>query len=83
MMLRNAIKEKREVAQKIAVNFEKWINGEEPIPGYLKQARVIMLSKTDSQYPEVGDVRVIAILPALTKLYEIFLQRELQKNIDE
>jgi len=42
-----------------------------------------MLSKTASQYPEVGDVRVIAILPALTKLYEVFLQRELQKNIDQ
>ena len=41
-----------------------------------------MLSKTESQYPPVGDIRVIAILPALTKLYERFLQRELQHNID-
>ena len=31
----------------------------------MKEARTAFLSKTDSQYPPVGDVRVIAILPAI------------------
>ena len=70
------------MAEKLAEAFSNWINGKEPIPAYLKVARTVMLSKTDSQYPPEGDVRVIAILPALTKLYEVFLQRELVNNIE-
>ena len=76
-MIREAILKSDEVAEKIANAFEKWINGIEEIPTYLKTARTTMLSKTDSQYPPVGDIRVIAILPALTKLYEVFVLREL------
>ena len=72
-VLRQAIKGSPEVAAKLASSFQKWINGEETIPAYLKVARTVMLSKSDSQYPPEGDVRVIAILPALTKLYEVFL----------
>ena len=47
-VLRQAIKNSPEVAEKLADSFQKWINGEEPIPAYLKVARTVMLSKTDS-----------------------------------
>ena len=81
-VLRQSIKGSPEVAEKLAFHFSKWINNENKMPSYLKVARTIFLSKTNLVYPEYGDVRVIAILPALTKLYEVFLQRELLKNIE-
>ena len=42
-VLRQAIKGSPEVAEKLADSFQKWINGEEPIPTYLKVARTVML----------------------------------------
>ena len=40
-----------------------------------------MLSKDDTQHPPVGDVRVISILPSLTKLYEVILHREIMHQV--
>ena len=77
--LREALMEDVQLRYKIASYFESWINGTTKLPDYMKLARTVMLSKTDSQYPPVGEVRVIAILPALTKLYELFLLRELRQ----
>ena len=45
--------------------FEDWINGS-PMPQYLKQSKVIPLSKEDgTEYPKVGNIRTIAVAPAL------------------
>ena len=51
----------------------------------MRTARVIPLSKdADSPlYPEEGKVRTIAILPAITKLYEICLQNYMEEHIAE
>ena len=80
--LREAIQHSPAVAKKIANIFESWINGEAPIPNYVKTARTVFLSKTNSQYPPTGQVRTIAILPAFSKLYEVFLLKEIRSNID-
>jgi hypothetical protein len=44
---------------------------------------VIPLSKQETEYPEIGKIRPIAISPAITKLYETILLRRLQTNISQ
>ena len=41
-----------------------------------------MLSKSGDIYPKEGDVRVIAILPAITKLYEQVLLNRLRQEME-
>ena len=73
-----------ELALKISKQFTRWINGEENIPKYLLKARTVLLSKEDgNRYPEFGKCRVIAILPILTKLYEITILKKLKEEINE
>ena len=54
------------------------------IPPYLREARSIILSKSEDHFPAIGDVRIIAILPAITKLFEqcllILIKIDLLKN---
>ena len=71
-----------ELRYKVADQFTRWINGEESLPTYMKEARTVMLSKSNTKFPPVGDVRVIAILPAISKLYEVFLLRELREQTE-
>ena len=51
----------------------------------MKVARVIAISKdpNNSQYPAYGQVRIITILPAITKLYDTVLHEEIQKEIQK
>ena len=81
-VLRNAVISSPELAAKLAAVFERWINGEDTIPQYLKVARTVLLSKTDSQFPPPEQSRVIAIACALSKFYEVFVLRELKRNIE-
>ena len=50
----------------------------------MKTAKTIFLSKDEngSQFPKVGDVRIIAVLPAITKLYELVLHEKLLADIN-
>ena len=58
------------VKHKLLAVFEGWYNGAE-IPRWVKQGRVCVLSKEETQYPRQGRIRTITILPAITKLYEL------------
>ena len=80
--LREALLGSVELRFRLAERFEAWLNSEEPLPAYMKEARTVMLSKDGTAYPPEGEVRVIAILPALTKLYEVFLHRELWRQVE-
>ena len=64
-------------AEKMRSQFEDWLNGKN-LPAYLTTARTVFLSKDGTQYPKEGDVRIIAILPALMKLYELVLLQKLE-----
>ena len=68
----------------MASQMERWINGDQTIPPYMTQAKTVFLSKdkNNSAYPEVGDVRVISILPAVTKLYEQVLLKKINAQLD-
>jgi hypothetical protein len=56
------------VKEKILETFNKWFRRGK-IPKYLKKARAVFMSKTDTNTPPVGKVRLIAVQPALSKLY--------------
>ena len=60
------------IAEKCRKQIESWINNHNT-PSYLKHSRLIPLSKSNSQYPNVGDVRTIAVLPAFSKIHEKLL----------
>lgn len=55
------------------------------MPDYVKRARYIPLSKDvcKGPFPELGNVRLIAILPAISKLYETCILLKLTKEIEE
>lgn len=59
---------------KLTYSFNKWF-ATHRVPQYLKTARVVTLSKGINNYPDFGDIRLIAVLPTLYKVYEqIILQ---------
>ena len=67
--------------EKTRMQFEKWINGAEELPQYLKTAKTMFLSKEDSEFPEVGNVRIISMLCATIKLWEQILHTKLKEDI--
>jgi len=47
----------------------------------MKVAKIFVLSKDDSPYPKVGDIRTIAILPSITKVYELAILARINNHI--
>ena len=74
---------KPSIKEKIRSKFESWLNQEIDLPQYMKTAKTIFLSKDEhgSQFPKEGEVRIIAVLPAITKLYELVLHDKLLKDL--
>lgn len=52
------------------------------MPKYLKKARVVALSKDDTKFPTVGNIRPIAVLPSLMKLFEQVVLTRLQDELN-
>ena len=81
--LKFLLKTSPRVKFKIQVLILKWLNGGD-IPYYFTHAKTFLLSKEQNQFPKVGNVRIIAVLPAILKLYEqillLNLRRELQRT---
>ena len=82
--LKFLLKTSPNVRHKLQVLITKWLNGGE-IPNYFTHAKTFLLSKEQNQFPKVGNVRIIAVLPAVLKLYEqvllINLRRELERTV--
>ena len=57
------------ILTKLHKEFNHWFNTGK-IPHYAKAARVVPLSKDDSEYPEYSKIRPTCVLPAIYKLYE-------------
>jgi hypothetical protein len=53
------------------------------LPAYMTTARVIPLSKNDTAFPPTGEVRTIAITPAVTKVFEKIMNTRLAQQIEE
>ena len=57
-----------------------WVNGL-PIPAYFTIAKTFLLSKEETPYPKEGNVRIIAVLPSILKLYEQILLKNLRTEL--
>ena len=66
------------------IKFNEWTTTLR-IPNYLKKAKIIPLSKDplNSPFPEVGQVRTIAVTPAITKLFELCQLQKIREVIEE
>ena len=60
---------RKEVVAKCTTAFNEWLN-QGRVPTYCKEARVVPLSKEDSEFPSIGGIRTINILPGIFKIYE-------------
>ena len=74
--------ERDQVVNKLANTFSQWAAGE-PIPPYLKQARIFVLSKENTAYPSFPNIRTIAITSPLLKCFEKIYLKELNKDLIE
>ena len=82
--MKAAMMKSEPLREKIRKMFNKWLNGDSRMPAYLMKARTVLLSKEEgNQFPAFGKCRVIAILPILTKLFELTILKKLRAEIDE
>ena len=66
---------KRLLSAKLSLVFTDWINYGHP-PDYTKVSKIFSLSKEDTPFPGVGNIRTISVTPTITKLYEkVLLER--------
>ena len=72
------------VKSKVLAKFNEWVLTLR-IPSYLKLAKIIPLSKDPdgSPYPSLGQVRTIAVTPAISKLFELCILQKIRDQIDE
>ena len=71
-----------EMGGKILSTFNNWVNSLN-IPSYVKRAKIIPLSKdsNNSAFPILGELRTIAVNPAISKLYELCILQQLREEI--
>ena len=80
--LKLLLKYSEPVKEKIKRLITGWVNGL-PIPEYFTVAKTFLLSKEDTPYPKVGNVRIIAVLPSILKLYEQILLKQLRLELKQ
>ena len=69
------------IREKLRLFFEEILNGDRSIPEYFKTARTMFLSKDGTPYPKKGQVRIISMLSAITKLWEELLHGLLKAEV--
>ena len=74
--IRNAL------VNKLHCSYNDWAN-RGFAPQYVKSARMFMLSKTSSAKPPLGEVRSIAIMTQVGKVYQKLLLSHLTKTIQD
>ena len=78
-LLRSQLKDP-EVVSHTAKALSGWYTAGK-VPAYANRATIIPLSKQDTEYPEYGKVRPIAVLPAIFKLYETLILERLKPQV--
>lgn len=73
--------------QVINSNFKKWavevLNGDRPIPNYLSEGRLVVLSKTSSPTVSLDQTRPIIVMPHITRILEKAMSAKLQESKSE
>ena len=69
---------RKELKIKLTKHFKVYIQ-KGVIPNYFMVSRLILISKTSNEYPEVKNTRPISILPSITKMFETSIMHNLEK----
>jgi hypothetical protein len=67
-----------DLKSRIKDHFESYLRTKN-VPAYFMEGRLILISKTKSEYPSINQIRPITILPAITKLFELSILHFLEK----
>ena len=73
------VKLKDNLINKLHSAINKWF-GTARLPKYVNEARLMALSKEDSEYPKVGAIRTISILPQINKVIGKIIDRRIKKE---
>ena len=68
------------IITKLSRTFTEWSNINH-FPPYMKKAKIICLSKEATALPSAGQVRTIAVLPVVSKVFEKLLLSKLKEEI--
>ena len=72
---------REELKTRLAKHFKEYIfKGK--VPKYFMISRLLLISKTKDEYPEINNTRPISILPTITKMFEASILHNLEKVVN-
>ena len=80
-MIKNPIYRKK-LIEKCTYKFNEWLTVGK-VPNYCKEARIVPLSKEDGEFPQIGGIRTVNILPGIFKLFEKVVLKKLKVEMKE
>ena len=72
--------DKTTLIKRLKIHFSKYLQ-ESEIPEYYMEARLILISKDDTEYPEISKTRPISVLPTITKIFELSIFHYLEDAV--
>ena len=68
------------IANRLQKHFIEYLHWSE-IPEYFMKAKLILISKEDTEYPEIENTRPISVLPTITKIFELSILHYLEEAV--
>ena len=68
------------IAIRLKEHFAKYLHWSE-VPKYFMEARLVLISKEDTEYPEIENTRPISVLPTITKIFELSILHYLEEAV--
>ena len=68
------------IAIRLKEHFAKYLHRSE-VPKYFMEARLVLISKEDTEYPEIENTRPISVLPTITKIFELSILHYLEEAV--
>ena len=72
--------DKTTLIKRLKIHFIKYLQ-ESEIPEYYMEVRLILISKDDTEYPEISKTRPISVLPTITKIFELSILHYLEDAV--
>jgi hypothetical protein len=69
---------KQKLMERLQHKFQNYVRNSD-VPHYFMEAKLVLFSKDNTEYPDIEKIRPISILPAITKLFESSIHHNLQK----
>ena len=66
------------ITKKLQEHFENYLRNME-VPDYFMKAKLCLISKDGTEYPEIDNIRPISVLPTITKIFELSILNHLEE----